>query len=196
MYRLHQISFLALQLFALTIGSADTTEEYGPRTFSQKPYTAIVVAYEPEMLGLLEAIEADPQARILNEYNFKGIKFRTGLYRERPILVFATGMSIANAALSTQMALDYFPVHQLVYMGIAGAVNPKWLPGDVIVPERWYYHDESVYSNPKQDQFNEYILPEYYSKFLDSSVVLTIYQQQIQYIDTLVHYSYQLNYME
>ena len=34
------------------------------------------------------------------------------------------------------MALDYFPVDELVYMGIAGAVNPKWQPGDVIVPER------------------------------------------------------------
>ena len=167
MYRFCQISFVALQLFALTISFADTTEDYGPKTFSQKPYTAIVVAYEPEMRGILEAIEADPRAYILNEYKFKGIKFRTGVYREMPILVFATGMSIANAALSTQMALDYFPVDQLVYMGIAGAVNPKWQPGDVIVPERWYYHDESVYSNPKQGQPNEYVLPDYYSKFLE-----------------------------
>lgn len=167
MYRLCQISFLALQIFVLTTSYAGTTEQYGPKSFSQKPYTAIVVAYEPEMRGLLEAIEADPQAQILNEYNFKGIKFRTGVYRKIPILVFATGMSIANAALSTQMALDYFPVHKLVYMGIAGAVNPKWQPGDVIVPERWYYHDESVYSNPQQGRPNEYVLPDYYSKFLE-----------------------------
>ena len=167
MYRICQISFITLQLFELTICFASTAEEYGPRTFSHKPYTAIVVAYEPEMRGLLEAIDKDPQAQILNEYNFKGIKYRTGVYHSRPILVFATGMSIANAAISTQMALDYFPVDKLVYMGIAGAVNPKWQPGDVIVPERWYYHDESVYANPEQDQPNEYVLPEYYSKFLE-----------------------------
>ena len=62
-----------------------------------------------------------------------------------------------------QMAFDYFPVDQVVYMGIAGAVNPKWQPGDVIVPERWYYHDESVYSNPKPKNDGEYILPEFHN---------------------------------
>ncbi len=167
MYRICQFFFVTLQLFELTISFASTAEDYGPKTFSQKPYTAIVVAYEPEMCGLLEAIDKNPQAQILDEYNFKGIKFRTGVYHSRPILVFATGMSIANAAISTQMALDYFPVDKLIYMGIAGAVNAKWKPGDVIVPERWYYHDESVYANPDQDQPNEYVLPDYYSKFLE-----------------------------
>ena len=171
MYKICRISFVALQFFVLTISSSAITDEYGPNTFSQKPFTAIVVAYEPEMRGLLEAIETDPNAQILDEYNFNGIKFKTGIYRKMPILVFATGMSIANAALSTQMALDYFPVNQLIYMGIAGAVNPRWKPGDVIVPERWYYHDESVYSNPKQSQSKSYVLPDYYSKFLEEQAI-------------------------
>lgn len=170
-YKICQNYFVALQFFVLTINSSANTDEYGPNTFSQKPFTAIVVAYEPEMRALLEAIETDPNAQILDEHNFKGIKFKTGIYRKMPILVFATGMSIANAALSTQMALDYFPVNQLVYMGIAGAVNPRWKPGDVIVPERWYYHDESVYSNPNQNQPKTYVVPDYYSKFLEEQTI-------------------------
>ena len=165
------IIYLALQLLLLTNSSAINEHDYGPKAFSQDPFTAIVVAYEPEMIGLLEAIAADRQSKILNEYTYNGVKFRTGFYREIPILVFATGMSIANASLSTQMALDYFPVNQLIYMGIAGAVNPKWQPGDVIIPERWYYHDESVYSNPNPEQENMYILPDYYSKFLEEQVI-------------------------
>ena len=158
---------LMLLLLILVGCSTKNSVKYGPQSFYQEGFTAIVVAYEPEMLALLETIEGDPTAKIVNEYTFKGVRYRLGTYKERPILIFATGMSIANAAMSIQMALDYFPVDELVYMGIAGAVNPKWQPGDVIVPERWYYHDESVYSNPKLEDDGGYILPEFYISFLE-----------------------------
>ena len=99
------------------------------------------------MQGILNRIEQDPNTSIHTTTTIKGVTYRIGTYHDEPILIFATGMSIANAAMTMQMALDYFPVKQVVYMGIAGAVNPKWQPGDVIVPARWYYHDESVYTN-------------------------------------------------
>ena len=53
--------------------------------------------------------------------------------------------------MTVQMALDYFPIDKLVMMGIAEAINPKYTPGDIAVPECWYFHDESVYINPKKD---------------------------------------------
>ncbi|MEM8868170.1 MAG: 5'-methylthioadenosine/S-adenosylhomocysteine nucleosidase [Verrucomicrobiota bacterium] len=140
---------------------------YGPKSFTGEGLTAVVVAYQPEMKGLLETVDALPDATIEAEYTFKGIRYSVGEYNGEPILIFATGMSIANAALSMQMAFDYFPVKQVVYMGIAGAVNPQWQPGDVIVPARWYYHDESVYSNPVPGELGSYILPDYYRDFLE-----------------------------
>ena len=162
-----RFNIVHLMLLSTLVGcSTKNSVKYGPKSFYQEGFTAIVVAYQPEMLALLETIEADPTAKIVDEYTFKGIRYRLGTYKERPILIFATGMSIANASMSIQMALDYFPVNELVYMGIAGAVNPIWQPGDVIIPERWYYHDESVYSNPRQGYDGEYILPEYYINFL------------------------------
>ncbi|RDV26775.1 purine phosphorylase [Alteromonas aestuariivivens] len=164
------VRVLFCTFFTLLIVSGCTTttnNSYGPKLFAdQTGLTAVVVAYGPEMQGLLGRIEADPEARIDNIVRFKGIDYRLGHYHDEPILIFATGMSIANAAMSIQMALDYFPVKQVIYMGIAGAVNPQWQPGDVIVPERWYYHDESVYSNPNPAVPGEYILPEYYAKFI------------------------------
>jgi adenosylhomocysteine nucleosidase len=36
----------------------------------------------------------------------------------------------------------------------------------VIIPERWYYHDESVYSNPDYENFGSFVLPDYYRTFL------------------------------
>lgn len=143
-----------------------STKAFGPKQFQQEGFTAVVVAYGPEMKGILGRIEADPGAQITQVVKYKGVTYRIGKYHDEPILVFATGMSIANAALTMQMAFDYFPVKQVVYMGIAGAVNPDWQPGDVIVPERWYYHDESVYTNPDKQNPGNYVLPEYYARFL------------------------------
>lgn len=156
-------------VFLLVIAGCASTQapQYGPTSFASQPgFTAIVVAYGPEMQGILGRIDADPAAQITSQQTFKGVTYRMGVYHDEPILVFATGMSIANAALTMQMAFDYFPVKQVVYMGIAGAVNPKWQPGDVIVPERWYYHDESVYANPDPANPGQSVLPAYYAKFM------------------------------
>jgi len=153
-------------LAALLAGCATTPSAYGPRQFEGEGFTAVVVAYAPEMQGVLETIESKEGATLGEEFEIKGVRYRIGEYRGRPILIFATGMSIANAAMTMQMAFDYFPVEEVVYMGIAGAVNPQWKPGDVIVPERWYYHDESVYINPAPGQPDRFILPDYYAAFL------------------------------
>lgn len=166
---MHANVVLIAVLFVAGCQSVKETE-YGPRSFSEEGYTAVVVAYEPEMIGLLETIEKNPNAEVLSSVTFKGVKYRLGRYHDEPVLIFATGMSIANAAMTMQMAFDYFPVDEVVYMGIAGAVNPEWQPGDVIVPERWYYHDESVYSNPDPQNDGAYVLPDYYAQFLSEQV--------------------------
>lgn len=163
----YSLFITALGLYLLTGCASTPSPKYGPKVFDETGYTAVVVAYQPEMKALLETIEKDPDAAINESVTFKGIEYRLGTYNGKPILIFATGMSIANAAMSMQMALDYFPVDQVVYMGIAGAVNPEWQPGDVIVPERWYYHDESVYSNPDPEVEGAYVLPDYYREFLE-----------------------------
>lgn len=130
-------------------------------------FTAIMVAYAPELDGILATLDALPNASVSQTLQYKGVTYRLGHYNDQPILIFATGMSIANAAMTTQMAIDYFPIDEVVYMGIAGAVNPKWQPGDVIIPERWYYHDESVYSNPEPGKPGKFVVPNYYQKMMD-----------------------------
>lgn len=153
-------------LWVVAWSSSAASNQFGPTAFEHEGFSAVVVAYAPEMQGILSRIEADPKASIDETLVYKGVKYRLGQFHGEPIVVFATGMSIANAAMTMQMALDYFPIKQVVYMGIAGAVNPEWQPGDVIVPARWYYHDESVYTNLDK-QTGEYILPSYYGKFVD-----------------------------
>lgn len=157
----------SLLLSVLLVGCQSKPVAYGPRSFDSPAFTAIVVAYGPEMIGVEEAITALPEASIDQTLSIKGVRYSIGDYHGEPVIVFATGMSIANAAMTMQMAFDYFPIKQVVYMGIAGAVNPDLHPGDVIVPERWYYHDESVYVNPDPHAPGEFIEPDYYQAFLD-----------------------------
>ncbi len=55
-------------------------------------------------------------------------------------------------------------------MGIATAISTEFTPGDIAVPARWYFHDESVYVNPDLDPENngECVLTDYYEKSLAS----------------------------
>ena len=126
------------------------------------PLTAVVAAYRPEIVALLEEIERMPDGEITQVVKHKGVTYHLGEVYGEPIVLFVTGMSIANAAMTMQMSFDYFPVERVLYAGIAGAVNPELHLGDVVVPERWYYHDEHVYFNPKKDDPDSYILADYY----------------------------------
>ena len=154
-------------LFLLTqIGSANS-QEYGPREFTDtKKWTAIVAAYEPEIDAINRAFSKLDAAQIDKTLTIKGVEYQLGSYKGEPIVVFTTGISVPNAAMTMQMALDYFPIDKVVMMGIAGAVNPSFEPGDIAIPERWYFHDESVYVNPDPEKSGAFILPDYYENAL------------------------------
>jgi len=154
----HLCTFVAV-VFGPVFAHA-TSSEFGPRTFSAPAMTAVVAAYDPEIEALLAEIEALPHARIDQQLRFKGVTYHLGTYREEPIVVFVTGISIANAAMTMQMAFDYFPIERVLYSGIAGGVNPALEKGDVTVPARWYYHDESAYFNEGED--GDYIVADYF----------------------------------
>lgn len=125
------------------------SQEYGPRDFSgQEKWTAIVSAYAPEINAIDSAFAAMPEANIDKVVTIKGVRYQLGSYKGEPIIIFTTGVSVPNAAMTMQMALDYFPIDTVLMMGIAGAINPSFEPGDIAIPERWYFHDESVYVNP------------------------------------------------
>ena len=126
------------------------------------PLTAVVAAYRPEIEALIAEIEEMPEGEIYRVIRHKGVTYHLGTVFGEPILLFVTGMSIANAAMKIQMALDYFPVERVLYAGIAGSVNPDLKKGDVVVPERWYYHDEHVYFNAEKDDPDSFILADYY----------------------------------
>jgi adenosylhomocysteine nucleosidase len=156
---------VAFHCFAQT-PSADS---YGPKKFTvENRWTAIVAAYAPEINAIDQAFAKLSEAKIEQTLTIKGVKYQLGHYKGEPVVIFTTGVSVPNAAMTMQMALDYFPIERVVMMGIAGAVNPEFHPGDIAVPERWYFHDESVYVNPDPQAEGKFILPDYYESALES----------------------------
>ncbi|WP_115720260.1 5'-methylthioadenosine/S-adenosylhomocysteine nucleosidase family protein [Gallaecimonas mangrovi] len=147
-----------LWLFCLPLWAAS----FGPADFAKRDWLAIVAAYEPEMAAIDKALASSPDASISATQTFRGVRYQLAHYKGKKLLIFASGVSVTNAAMTMQMALDYFPVGQVVMMGIAGGVNPKFHPGDIAVPARWYYHDEAVYANPDPAHKGQYLLPDYY----------------------------------
>nr|WP_281282908.1 5'-methylthioadenosine/S-adenosylhomocysteine nucleosidase [Rubellimicrobium rubrum] len=102
-------------------------------------------AFEPEWTTLL-ADMAEPQEHVLN-----GIRFITGNLGGKPVVLFLSGVSMVNAAMTTQLVLDHFNVEGVIFSGIAGGVDPALSIGDVVVAAEWSQYLESVFARESPD---------------------------------------------
>lgn len=116
------LSFLALVLAqpALAAGRLDP-----------QPRIAVMSAFGPEWLAL-QAATSNRQSHSIN-----GIEFVTGELSGRRVVLFLSGISMVNATMSTQVALDHFDITAIIFSGIAGGVDPALNVGDVVVAGRW-----------------------------------------------------------
>ncbi len=110
------------------------------------PLYGICAAYPPEIEALHREFGVSAaRGFIRSEHN--GLVFWRGHYAGREIVVFRAGVSVVNAAYQLQLALDRFPITHVLFAGVAGGIDPALHIGDVVIPERWAYHAESVYLN-------------------------------------------------
>jgi len=121
--RLLSVLFLTVLLWA--------PQAHAAERFDDTPRIAVISAFEPELVLLLDKLE---HAR---KYSANGVEFTTGTLQGKPAVLFLSGISMVNAAMNTQLALDRFNVSHIVFSGIAGGVNPSLHIGDVTVVERW-----------------------------------------------------------
>ena len=121
-------ALVLLGVLALTLGGCASLT---PTRLDETPRTAVLSAFEPELTLLLGELK-QPVKHQLN-----GVDFTIGTLQGKPVVLFLSGVSMTNAAMNTQLVLDRFNVHSLVFSGIAGGANPGLHIGDVSVPERW-----------------------------------------------------------
>jgi adenosylhomocysteine nucleosidase len=104
------------------------------------PRIAVLSAYEPEWKALQSAVEA-PQVQ-----SYKGVNVVLGRIEGKPVVLGLTGVSMVNAAMTTQMILDRYTVTRIVVTGVAGGVDPALNIGDVAVPERWGEYLDTIFA--------------------------------------------------
>lgn len=127
----------------------------GCATTKQTPHTPQKVQFltdSQSRLGLIAAFgqEADlliESMKDKKEYIIQGRKFVTGTLEDTPIVITLSGISMTNAAMTTQMMANHFNVKGLVFSGIAGSINPNLHVGDVVIAKSWIAPNEVYYAN-------------------------------------------------
>lgn len=93
-------------------------------------------------IGIVSAFGAEAdlliaETRSRRTITIAGQRFTTGILRGNRVVIVLSGVSMVNAALTTQRTLDHFRIERLVLSGIAGGIDPSRRVGDVVVPEAW-----------------------------------------------------------
>src|SRR2546430_683031 len=90
-----------------------------------------------QVTGILGAF-GDETALVLTQVQQKKevviqqIRFTQGLLRGRPVVVALSGIGKVNAAITTTLMLEHFQPSEIIFTGIAGAVDPALSPGDLV----------------------------------------------------------------
>ena len=106
---------------------------------------AVVSAFAPEMSVLRGDLD-NAAVRSIN-----GVEFVAGTLEGREVLLFLSGLSIVNAAMTVQLALDHFRIDRIVFSGIAGGVDPALHIGDVVIADRWGQYLEMLFAREIED---------------------------------------------
>lgn len=81
------------------------------------------------------------QVREKKEVVIQQIHFTQGLLRGRPVVVALSGIGKVNAAITATLMLEHFHPSEVIFTGIAGAVDPALAPGDLVIGTEVGYHD-------------------------------------------------------
>ncbi len=104
------------------------------------PDTLAVLGAFNQEVGLLEKMLADGESR-----KIEGIRFISGRCGGRPVVVAWTGVGKVNAAMTATLLIEHFRPAQVIFTGIAGAVDPNLEPGDIVIAKQTAHHDMGTY---------------------------------------------------
>ena len=104
------------------------------------PRLVIMSAFDAEMNMLLD------EAQIQHTYIIAGNTYRTAKLAGNDVVMVLCGISMVNAVLTTQSAIDHFRVTGIIFSGIGAGVNPDLHIGDVTVPGQWEQYQEQVFA--------------------------------------------------
>jgi nucleoside phosphorylase len=110
------------------------------------------------MKALKRAVLA-PDSNVRNT-EIDGTVFSEAQQGGRRLVIWMSGVSMINAAMSTQLAIDHFHPDAILFSGIAGGLDPSFQPGDVVIPSLWIHQAEAAWLNPDPERPGSYIIPD------------------------------------
>ncbi len=96
---------------------------------------AILGAFADEIHMLEDSLE---NKQIIEQ---GGIQFTRGLLKGKDVVIAYTGIGKVNAAMTTTLLIGHFNPAKTIFTGIAGGLNPKLNPADIVVAEKCVHHD-------------------------------------------------------
>ncbi|OSP53986.1 phosphorylase [Pseudoruegeria sp. SK021] len=135
-----------MRLFKLFIALAAPAAA-SAQNFDDTPRTAIMSAFPPEIVALQEGFTDQVT------YSLNGVTFTTGQFEGKPVVMFLSGISMVNAAMTTQLALDHFAIKRIIFSGIAGGVNPDLTIGDVVVSAHWGQYMQGAAARAEDENY-------------------------------------------
>ena len=106
---------------------------------SHEPFLAILGAFDKEITLLQDRLTQRQEQEI------EGIKFVSGKLNGQKVVIAWTGIGKVNAAMTTTLAIEHFKPDKVIFTGIAGGVNPKLEPGDIVIAEKTAQHDSGIF---------------------------------------------------
>jgi len=128
-----------IRLFLLIFATLFATPAAAQK-LDDTPRTVVMTAFYPEWHSLV------PTIKDAKEHTINGSMFLAGTLEGKPVVLMQSGVSVVNAAMSTQLVLDRFTVKRIVFSGIAGGVDPALSIGDVVVAENWGQYLEGSFA--------------------------------------------------
>lgn len=133
-----KITYLAIAVVLVLSGlSSAAAQDIELAKLDETPRIAVMSAFSTELALLLS------EAEIETTYVLQGVTYHVGTLKGNDVVMFLTGVSMVNAAMTTERVLNYFNIERIVFSGIAGGVNPNLHIGDVVVPAQFGEYLES-----------------------------------------------------
>jgi len=100
------------------------------------PYLGIVVPNAFELTPIIQSPNFTARWD-LPYLDFGGRRFRFGKIDTQKVIIVMTGLSMMNAATTTQLLLTLFEVEGVLHPGIAGNADSSLMIGDVTIVKEW-----------------------------------------------------------
>lgn len=104
---------------------------------------------KPAIIGLIGAM--DEEIEYFHEhmtevvpFTCAGIVFHTGRFHGREVVLCKSGVGKVNAAVCTGLLIHRFACTELIFTGVAGALDPALEIGDIVLSNDCMQHDMDV----------------------------------------------------